>query len=79
MRAGEDIGQQLIFDDKYIEPVEICRLIDAVTKTDVARIARDAILNGGPSIASVGQHTNGVPSVDAIRSWFGMPPLGALR
>lgn len=70
----EDIGQQLIFDDHYIPPVDICKMIDAVTAEDIARIARQAIVKG-PAIASVGPHTQRVPTVDAVRSWFGMAPL----
>ena len=67
----EDIGQQLVFDDKYIPPVEICAKIDAVTAEDISRVAV-AALRGGPSIASVGTHVAAVPSIGAVRGWFGL-------
>jgi mitochondrial-processing peptidase subunit alpha len=65
----EDIGQQMIYDDKYLTPREVCEMIDSVTKEDIARVAAEAIMRG-PSIASVGNFTHMVPSLDTVKKWF---------
>ena len=44
-------------------------MIDAVTAEDIARVAQRAVALG-PALASVGPHTDGVPSVDTVRGWF---------
>jgi len=65
----EDIGQQLIVEDKYITPTEVCAMIDAVTSADLNRVAAKAV-SLGPSLASVGEHTAQVPSIETVKSWF---------
>lgn len=65
----EDIGQQLIYDNKYLTPLEVCEMIDNVSKEDIARVAKEAVMRG-PCIASVGEHTHLVPSIEKVRSWF---------
>ena len=65
----EDIGQQLIYDDQYLDPLAVCAMIDAVTAEDLRRIAREAI-GRGPCLASCGPHTATVPTVETVKGWF---------
>jgi predicted Zn-dependent peptidase len=43
LQVFEDIGQQLIYDDKYISPTEVCAMIDAVTSEDLNRVAAKVV------------------------------------
>lgn len=68
----EDIGQQLLGDDAYMTPAEVCARIDDVTADDLVRVASAALSHGPPSVACTGSDISYVPSQDTVKTWFRM-------
>ena len=65
----EDIGRQVLTYGKRETLEETCKRIDRVSKDDILRTARKA-LSSAPSISSIGDDIDKVPSFDEIKGWF---------
>ncbi|KAJ1508113.1 Mitochondrial-processing peptidase subunit alpha [Coelomomyces lativittatus] len=57
----ENIGQQILFRNEYMEPQEIIHLIDAVTKEDLRRVAYSFLSQPKHSCVCIGQSLDGLP------------------
>ena len=68
----EDVGRQILTYGKREGTEEMCRKIDDVTKEDILRIVRRAVLEDGnvPTLSAVGDVIDQVPSHEDVTGWF---------
>ncbi len=69
----EDIGRQILTYGKREGTQQMCEKIDAVTKEDILKLCRNSILGDSakpPTLASVGDDIQNVPSQEEVARWF---------
>lgn len=80
----EDLGRQVLTYGMRERTQDMCRKIEEVTKEDIVRLVRKAILGNKssrktnglksqrilPTVCAVGQDINSVPSEEEVASWF---------
>ena len=66
----EDMGRQMLTYNEHMSAEEICKKIDNVTKEDIMRIVRSALVKGAPAIAAVGPNLKDAPTAADLQVWF---------
>jgi len=66
----EDMARQVLTYGQRECIQETCRKIDAVTASDVQRIAIQGLQNGPPTLAAVGVDISNVPRYNEMAAWF---------
>jgi len=67
----EDIVRSTLAYGKRKDVQVIAAEIDSITKEDVKKVVKDAMLNSNPTIAAVGEQLSALPEYDEVLKWFG--------
>jgi len=80
----EDLGRQVLTYGMRERTQDMCRKIEEVTKEDIGRLARKAVLGNNsfndfngvktqkiiPTVSAVGEDVNSVPNQEEVADWF---------